>query len=269
VRVKEPEEITCDVVLNPADPDATYNKHRGVGYLVQVMETYGDAEEDPSEEAPPPLPDLITHVAIGPMNVHDGSALEPALNDVEGRGITPEVLLADTHFGSNDNLETASGRGVELVSPSMPAKGSKQEKLTLEHFELDEHGLVLRCPQGHAPVMTSAGEDKLQALFDRATCAACPLHQSCCASAADRKEPRYQYTRDRVRQRERRLHDLTDEFKDRYRWRAGIEGTMSRFKHQMGMAALRVRGRAAVGYATFLRALGLSIHRVAAYQAAC
>jgi hypothetical protein len=269
VRVKEPEEITCDVVLNPADPDATYNKHRGVGYLVQVMETYGDAEEDPSEEAPPPLPDLITHVAIGPMNVHDGSALEPALNDVEGRGITPEVLLADTHFGSNDNLETASGRGVELVSPSMPAKGSKQEKLTLEHFELDEHGLVLRCPQGHAPVMTSAGEDKLQALFDRATCAACPLHQSCCASAADRKEPRYQYTRDRVRQRERRLHDLTDEFKDRYRWRAGIEGTMSRFKHQMGMAALRVRGRAAVGYATFLRALGLNIHRVAAYQAAC
>jgi hypothetical protein len=44
---------------------------------------------------------------------------------------------------------------------------------------------------------------------------------------------------------------------------------MSRFKHQMGMAALRVRGRAAVGYATFLRALGLNIHRVAAYQAAC
>ena len=34
VRVREPEEMTCDVVLNPADLDATYNKHRGVGYLV-------------------------------------------------------------------------------------------------------------------------------------------------------------------------------------------------------------------------------------------
>ena len=82
------------------------------------------------------------------------------------------------------------------------------------------------------------------------------------------KEPRYQYTRDRVRQRERRLHDQADEFKERYRWRAGIEGTMSRFKHQMHMAALRVRGRAAVGYTTFLRALGLNIHRVAVYKAA-
>jgi hypothetical protein len=269
VRIKEPEEMTCDVVLNPADSDATYNKHRGVGYLVQVMETYSDAEEDLRDDAPPPPADLITHMAVGPMNVHDGSALEPALADVGGRGIKPEVLLADAHYGSNDNLEKASGQRVELVSPSMPPKGSKQEKVTLEHFELDTHGLVVHCPQGHAPVMTSAGGDKLQVLFDRATCAACPLHQSCCASAVDRKEPRYQYTRDRVRQRERRLNDRTDEFKERYRWRAGIEGTMSRFKHQMRMAALRVRGRAAVGYTTFLRALGLNIHRVAAYKAAC
>ncbi len=41
------------------------------------------------------------------------------------------------------------------------------------------------------------------------------------------------------------------------------------FEHQMHMAALRVRGRAAVGCTTFLRALGLNIHRVAAYKAAC
>jgi hypothetical protein len=268
-RVKEPEEMTCDVVLNPADPDATYNKHRGAGYLVQVMETYSDAEEEPRDGAPPPLPDLITHVAVGPMNVHDGSALEPALADVGARGIEPEVMVADAHYGSNDNIEKASGQGVELVSPSMPPKGSKQEKLTLEHFELDEHGLVVRCPQGHAPVMTSAGGGKLQVLFDQGSCSACPLHRSCCASAVDRKEPRYQYTRDRVRQRERRLHDQTDEFRERYRWRAGIEGTMSRFKHQMHMASLRVRGRAAVGYTAFLRALGLNIHRVAVYKAAC
>ena len=43
---------------------------------------------------------------------------------------------------------------------------------------------------------------------------------------------------------------------------------MSRYKHQMGMAKLRVRGRAKVTYAAFLRALGLNIHRVAAYRIA-
>src|SRR5262245_58203440 len=39
-------------------------------------------------------------------------------------------------------------------------------------------------------------------------------------------------------------------------------------KHQMRLASLRVRGRAAVAYRIFLRALGLNIHRVAAYRAA-
>jgi Transposase DDE domain/Transposase domain (DUF772) len=267
VRVKEPDEMTCDNVMNPADTGATYNKHRGIGYLVQVMETYCDVDEEPTGDAAPSPPDLITHVAIGPMNIHDGSALEPALADAEARGVKPEVVLADSHYGSNENLAKAKLRGVEVVSPAMPPRGSRQEKQTLEDFELDEDGRVVRCPRGHAPVMTSIGRDKIQALFDAATCAACPLRKSCCASTAGRKEPRYQYTHVRVRQRSRRLQDRSEGFLGRYRWRSGIEGTMSRLKYQMRMASLRIRGRLAVGYATFLRALGLNIHRVAAYRA--
>jgi hypothetical protein len=38
---------------------------------------------------------------------------------------------------------------------------------------------------------------------------------------------------------------------------------MSRLKHHMQLACLRVRGMGAVRYAVFLRALGLDIHRVA------
>jgi hypothetical protein len=41
---------------------------------------------------------------------------------------------------------------------------------------------------------------------------------------------------------------------------------MSRFKHHMGMARLRVRGMAKVTYTALLRALGLNIHPVAAYR---
>jgi hypothetical protein len=43
---------------------------------------------------------------------------------------------------------------------------------------------------------------------------------------------------------------------------------MSRFKYQMGMACLRVRGIASVTYVATLRALGLNIRRVAAYRLA-
>ena len=41
---------------------------------------------------------------------------------------------------------------------------------------------------------------------------------------------------------------------------------MSRLKHQMRLAHLRVRGMAAVCYTVFLRALGLNVLRVAAYR---
>ena len=71
---------------------------------------------------------------------------------------------------------------------------------------------------------------------------------------------------ERVKQRARRLSQQSAAFRDRYRWRAGIEGTISRLKHQMGLAQLRVRGQGAVQYRVLLRALGLNIHRVAAWR---
>lgn len=50
---------------------------------------------------------------------------------------------------------------------------------------------------------------------------------------------------------------------------AGVPvSTMSRCKHPMGVAKLRVRGMAKMTYVSILRALGLNIHRVAAYRAA-
>jgi len=41
---------------------------------------------------------------------------------------------------------------------------------------------------------------------------------------------------------------------------------MSRYKHQMNMARLRVGGMGAVRYRAVLRALGLNIFRVTAYR---
>ncbi len=268
VVVRPPSTSGCDGVINPADPDARYNKHRGTGYQVQVMETFAEDDGPEQEDAIPRKPDLITHVAVNPLNRHDQDALEPALGDAEQRGVKPTELLADSHYGSNACLEKGRERDVEVVSPSAPPKGKKQGKLTLEEFELDEQGRVLRCPQGQTPIETSVAEARLQVLFDPAVCDACPRKKDCPASAVGRRERRWQYTHGRVRQRARRLRDATDEFLDRYRWRAGVEATMSRFKHQMGMARLRVRGMAAVTYVAMLRALGLNLRRVAAYRAA-
>lgn len=262
VRIREPREITCDNVRNPADPDSSYNAHHGQGYMAQVMETY--QEDDDTGHPVSCKPDLITHVAVHKMTVHDGQRLTPALDDVASRGVQPEMLLADTHYGSTANLKKARKRLVALVSPSMPAKGAKQGRLTLEQFKLDEQGQIIACPAGHAPVAVSAGAKRLQARFDQRICGDCPLKQSCVAQHG--QQSRLQYTHECVAQRERRLNDRGESFRSHYRWRAGAEATMSRLKHQMNLGALRVRSMAAVTYVTVMRALGLNIRRCVAFE---
>ena len=256
VAVRPPRKTHCDNVISPADPDARYNKHRGTGYLVQIMETF--SEEDS------PRPDLITHVAVDELTMHDQDALEPALDDTDQRGVKPNDLLADSHYSSKECLEKGRQRDVKILSPAMTARGKHQGKLTLENFELDNEGRALRCPAGHEPMGTSVSPARLQAIFDPLLYQGCRQRDLCPAATIGRRQRRWQYTHDRVRQRARRLSDKSEEFRSRYRWRASVEATMSRFKHQMGMVRLRVRGMTKVTYTAMLRALGLNILRVAA-----
>jgi hypothetical protein len=270
VRIKDPAQVPCDSVQNPADPDASYNAQRGQGYMVQIMETYTeDGQRSDATCASLPPPDIITHVAVHKMTQHDGHALEPALTDTRQRHLQPTQLLGDSHYGSISQVKQYAAAGLALIAPAMPPKGAQQGKLTLENFQLDPVGRVIACPQGHPPVWTSVSATRREVRFDLALCAVCPVQARCpAASRTGGKGKRWQYTLARVEQYQRRQAEQTEAFTERYRWRAGIEGTMSRLKHQMQLACLRVRGMGAVRYAVFLRALGLNIHRVAAWRRA-
>ncbi|GMQ83144.1 MAG: hypothetical protein BMS9Abin05_2630 [Rhodothermia bacterium] len=260
VVVKAPQDVPCDNVVNPADPDTSYNTHRGLGYLVQIMESYSDKD---ALDAGIPKPDLITHVALGKMTTHDQDALKPALSDTQDRNVGPDLLLADAHYGSNECVKEATARGVELLSPVVATRGKKQKKLTLEDFELDAlSGFVLRCPEGHEPVATRATPGYLHVRFDESTCAGCAMGARCDAFG----KARLRYTRARVKNRTKRLVQREPRFRDRYRMRSGIEATMSHYKRQMNMARLRVGGMEAVRYRAVLRALGLNIFRVTAWR---
>ena len=71
------------------------------------------------------------------------------------------------------------------------------------------------------------------------------------------------YTQKQSRLARRRVHERTEEFQDKYRWRAGVEATMSRYKSQTGAGRVRVRGLSAVRFAEVMKAIGLNIFRCA------
>ena len=262
IEVKPPKEIPSDSLQNPSDPDAGYSGHKGQGYQVQIMETY--SPEVPEEDSPPKL-ELITHVQVEPAHQSDAHALIPALEATAERNLAPKEVLADSLYGSDENCEAAKEMGVEVVSPVM---GTPTEKvLLLSEFAFAESGKVLECPQGHAPVKVKCRGDRYTASFELGGCENCP-RRSACPAVPGKRHFYLRYDRKAVRLARRRAREGTPEFRDRYRFRAGIEGTISAYQARTGVKQLRVRGFEAVRFCATLKATGVNIFRASAVRRA-
>lgn len=264
VRLKKASEVPADSLQNPSDPDATYDKHKGQGYQVQLMETYQeeDANEDAKKGKGPP--DLITYVDVEPAHQSDTDALVRAIESTRERDCKPDEVVADGGYGSDANVERASEKNVKVVAPAN--KGSADtEDMHLDDFEFeDETGEVVGCPAGEKPTKTGCTpKGNFTANFDREKCLVCPLRGRCPVRVGSRTAWLKPYTAKKLRLARRRAREKTDEFREKYRWRAGVEATMSRYKSQTGVERLRVRGLAAVRFAATLKALGLNILRCA------
>jgi len=262
IEVRAAKEVPSDSLQNPSDPDAGYSGHKGQGYQVQIMETYST---DVEGEASVPKLELITHVQVEPAHQSDAHALLPALEAAAERNLGPQEVLADSLYGSDENCEAAQERGVEVVSPVM---GSPAEKvLLLADFEFAENGQVVRCPQGQQPVKVKCRGDRYTAAFEIEGCQNCPRREGC-PILPGKRHFYLRYDRKAVRLARRRAREKTPEFRDRYRFRAGIEGTISAYDARTGVKQLRVRGFEAVRFCATLKATGVNIFRAAVVRKA-
>jgi len=256
VEIKKPKEVPSDSLQNPSDPDAGYDSHKGQGYQAQIMETYHDEKQDDRK------PNLITHVDVEPAHEHDAHALHPAIDAVQERDCCPKELTCDTLYGGDDNVQKAAVKGVEVVAPLKgPAPAGE---ISLSDFEIDETTqFVTRCPEGYEPDnICRTRTNRIRARFPKKTCGTCP-NQKHCPVKLEKKAAFLRYDDKILRLAQRRAYEQTKEFKDRFRWRAGIEGTNSHLKSDVGVGRLRVRGINSVRFAVVLKALGLNILRCA------
>jgi hypothetical protein len=262
VAVRPSKEVASDSLQNPSDPDATYDKHKGQGYQAQIMETYREEEEKADGEENETGPDLITYVEVEPAHESDAHALLPAIEETEKRGCKPQQVLADTTYGGDDNVQEAAQKHVQVIAPTAGNGKEKTDTLKPQDFEWDpDSNTACRCPNGKDSIgIRRTQEGNYYISFDRETCIECPRRTECPVKI-NSQSSRLRYRDKQARLAKRRAHEKTDEFRQKYRWRAGIEATMSRLKSQTGMGRLRVRGLPAVDYAVKLKALGLNILR--------
>ena len=267
VKPKKAKDITSDSLQNPSDPDATYDAHKGKGYQVQLQETYleNDDKNNPDEvsadEGSTNDLRLITYVEVEQAHISDANALMPAIDDTKERNIAPDVLLADTTYGGDENVQKAKAEGVEVVSPATGKESS--ENILLTDFEIDNNNNVKDCPAGHKPVDQKKKNTRNTVLFDVAQCSNCP-QCSLCPVKEGKKFFYLRFDDKELRLAIRRKLEKSDFFKNRYRLRSGIEATNSEYDRLTGVKHLRVRGFKAVRFCATIKALGINIYRIAA-----
>ena len=254
VEIKPPKEVSPDSLQNPSDPDAGYDSYKGQGYQAQIMETYQTENQDKKK------PDLITYVDVEPAHKHDAYALQPAIDAVRERDCCPKELTCDTLYGGDDNVQEAATKGVEVVAPL--AGHAPSDDTNLSNFTFDETThFVTRCPEGHKPDnVCRTRTNRIQARFNKNICCTCPRVTNCPVQPG-KKASYLRYDDKMLRISQRHAYEQTREFKDRYRWRAGIEGTNSHLKSDLRAKRLRVRGIGSVRFAVILKVLGLNIMR--------
>jgi hypothetical protein len=254
--LKAAKEIPSASLQNPSDPDAGYDAHKGQGYQIQVMETYCDSPDATIRER---TLNLITHVEVEPAHVSDVHALIPALESTTERGLAPDEVLADSLYGSDENTQKATEMGVDVISPVMGTPN--EETLSLAAFPQTDTGKILACPQGHAPIKVKQGKKGVASVaFASEHCTVCPL-QGRCPVKAGRKRHYLRFDLKALRIAGRRAREHTAEFRDKYRWRSGIESTFSEMDKKTGVKRLRVRGLSAVGCCARLKAIGVNLFR--------
>ncbi len=153
--------------------------------------------------------------------------------------------------------------GVDVISPAMGTP--KENTLSLSDFQQFERGIITACPQGHVPVKNRRGKKQKHGVaFSSEHCNLCRSRDRCPVKAG-KKNHYLHYDLKTMRIADRRAVEHSPEFKNKYRWRSGIEATFSEMDKKTGGKRLRVRDLAAVAYFVRLKAIAFNIFRATAF----
>jgi transposase len=240
-----------DRLLSPYDLDARYAEKRGrgwAGYKYHATETVSDPAGDDPRTGRPELPNVITGVQTTHAAVADMAMTEPVHDSLAAAGLAPGEHTVDSGYISADLLVAARQRGITLTGPLL-AGHSPQARAggyTQDAFAIDFDARQATCPQGAVSIKWEPrrkdGKEAIAVRFGTATCRACPARDKCTTA---------RWTGRQLFIRPRELHEAvaaaraeqdTAQWKDRYKARAGIEGTMRQCTHVTGIRRARYTG---------------------------
>ena len=188
---------------------------------------------------------------------------------VPGKEGTPKVVkdverrdLAENNPATAQSTSFArdtGDRAETMEDETEPPKTGDAKPFRLSDFDCGEDGEIMGCPMGTARLDIVENGDNRRVTFPLPTCLGCPRRGDCPVKVS-KKKAWLCYGKKELGLAIRRAYEDSDEFAEKYRWRAGIEATNSCLA-RLGLKRLRVRGQKKVELKVMLKALGLNIMR--------
>jgi transposase len=238
-------------LVSPYDLHARYSEKHGkswLGYKVHLSETCTTPAEDDPATGRPPAPNLITNVATTQASVPDVAMTEPIHQAMTAAGVLPDEHAVDAGYTSADLLLAARTRGITLLGPLL-ADTSPQARTggyTTEAFTIDFDNQQVTCPEGATSSRWSPcrqrGTETIVVKFSAATCRACPARDRCTRSTRTGRQLTLRPRQVHQAVTQARAGQASQQWKDQYKIRAGVEGTMRQATHVTGIRRARYLG---------------------------
>jgi transposase len=204
-----------------------------------------------SETCEPTAPHLLTHVHTTAATVHEAQCtppIQPALIDKEW---PPQEHFVEAAYIRADLLvHSRDEQGITLRGPTRPSQGWQRQVAgadTLEQCTVDGERQQGHCPQGKRSGSWQEhgapdGHPSILASFRREDCHVCPARPLC-------PQAQQQIRRLRLPPQEQyealvaaRTWYASEEGSERYKQRAGVEGTLAQGVRAFGLRRTRYRG---------------------------
>jgi len=267
VRFKSNRELSraSEAIESPYDTEARFRSRyatKWTGYLVHVSES---CEEDNVH--------LITHVETTEATVHESQKIENIHQALVEKGAPPGQHFVDSAYMDAEWLvHSRQQHQIDLIGPAKSNnswQANTEGAYGLEQFEIDWEKQVVTCPRGKPSGNWQRGIDNIGAAvifvqFSSLDCKPCPDRSLCTRSTRRRAmgfRPREQY--EALQEARRRLE--SEEGRQLYKRRAGIEGTISQGVRAFGLRQTRYRGLAKTHLQHIATAAAINLDRLVAW----
>lgn len=254
-------------ISSPYDLHARYSVKRDLGWCGYKTHL--------SETCEPRTLHVITNVETTPATTTDVEVTSDIHAHLVKRGLRPDEHVVDTGYTSVDLMVgAAKEHGIALFGPlraDTSNQNKKNEGFDRSRFTIDWDHRQVTCPQGKTSGTWSgqrkaSGIQTIQVFFPVKECRACPVQQQCTrpGSRHGRQLTLLPREHQQVLDQTRRDQE-TEEWKQRYAIRAGIEGTVSQAVRGTGIRRTRYVGLPKTHLGNVLAATAINVVRLDAW----